>query len=296
MKKILILGASGFLGRNIYSFLKNGVNLNQSFDIRGTYYKNNFYQNFQYLNLYNKEDVRSYLLKYEPDLIIFLAGNKNVKQCEEDFKEAFEVNVVPLLNIIDVLEQNLFNTKILYISSDYVFDGRKGNNKDIDSPNPSTNYGRLKFICENLLSYSRLDYKVIRTAAVMGKGGVFFDWLVNALSNGKEVKLFNNTYFSPTPIQLLNESLLKLIYCWDEINKSIVHIVSENKFSRYEFGLMMADLLNIDRKLIRAERLNFQESIFQADLSLEVSDFFKAKDSKPIQWYLKREVLYDQNN
>ena len=122
-KKILLFGANGQLGRSIYLELspyfgvipcininKKGAGLFENSEIS--------------VDISNSNDVQSTFQKFSPDVIINSAAFTNVDQCETDKETAFKVNVKGLKNLVKFSSKS---THIIQISTDYVFDGEKGN-------------------------------------------------------------------------------------------------------------------------------------------------------------------------
>ena len=290
-KVILIVGASGFLGKSLHNHLN--ATMGNQYEIIGTFFSSNNPNTLYHLDITNSEDVEKYLLTYKPDYLILTAGTKNVQLCEENYEYAYTLNTKPVETFIQIIEKHKMPTKFIFLSTDYVFDGEKGFYKDTNTPNPQTNYGKSKYLSENLLLESIIDFKIIRSAAVIGKSGKFFDWLMNEIKNNKEVAIFNNVFFSPTPIGLLNEMTLKLLLDYEKIESKIIHIAGEKRLSRYEFALLLHDLLECKKAEIIPETIDISSAIFQKDLSLVQSDFVKANQLKSFEEYIKTEVIND---
>ncbi len=122
----------------------------------------------------------------------------------------------------------------------------------------------------------------------MGKGGLFFDWLLNELKIKREVRLFSNVYFSPTPINFLCEIMEALILNIDKIQDKIIHLVGDHRLSRYEFGKILASNLGEEyNTLTLPEEVDFKNSFFMKDLSLRQHDFVKKNQKKDFNSYIK---------
>ena len=99
--------------------------------------------------------------KIKPNIIIHTAGLIHPLTCEENKELAWEINVIGTKNILDCSRE--FKSKLVYISTDYVFDGKNNPYDELDQPNPLNYYGQTKFESEKLIS-SLDDYLIIRTA------------------------------------------------------------------------------------------------------------------------------------
>jgi len=292
--KISIIGASSFIGYRLYRYLSNFDN----FKLKGTYNLNKKDSNFDRVDIMNKNNLKDYLIKEKPDFILWIAGSKNVKECEKNYNFAHSINTKPIKHLIDIINNNykIIKPKILFFSTDYVFKGDSGEHKDNDRPNPMTNYGKTNLLAEKLLEKATIDYKIIRTAAVMGKGGTFFDWLLKVINEEKEIEVYSNTYFSPTPIEFLNENIKNIIVNYEKIGSKIIHIVGEKSFSRYEFASKLAKLIEKDNVKFYPQEANIESSLFQRDLSLIQSDTVKKNQLKNFWVYIEEEVKNDTNN
>lgn len=254
-KNLAIIGASGFIGAHMTKFFKD----NNDFEV--------IVPSPAELDITKYQDWETFLTKQMPDFLILLAGSKDVKKLEQDADFAYKINTQPTKDIIDIIEKNDLKTKMIFFSSDYVFDGKKGDYKTDDKTEPKTNYGRSKLDAEKALLKSNIDFKIIRTSAVMGEGGVFYEWLKGELLRGNKIDLYGNVYFTPTPIQLLNESILKIVDNFEKINEKIIHIVGDKKLSRYEFGLLIKKELKSKSDIIKTEA-DISHTTFCNDLSM----------------------------
>ena len=294
MIKISIIGASSFIGYRLYRYLSNFDN----FKLKGTYNLNKKDSNFDRVDIMNKNNLKDNLIKEKPDFILWIAGSKNVKECEKNYNFAYSMNTKPIECLIDIINNNckIIKPKVLFFSADYVFDGTSGGYKDNDRPNPMTNYGKTNLLAEKVLEKSVIDYKIIRTAAVMGKGGIFFNWLLKVINEEKEIEVYSNTYFSPTPVEFLNENIKNIIVNYEKIGSKIIHIVGEKSLSRYEFASKLAKLIKKDNVKLYPQEVNIKSSLFQRDLSLIQSRFVKKNQVKDFWDYIEEEVKNDTNN
>lgn len=285
---VMIVGASSFIGSHLYSYLK--TKLSDRHIVKGTYNTRQIFKELNPLDITNKKAVERLLLFHRPDYILWVAGLKDIKKCEADFELAYAINTRSVKDLISIVEAHDLPSRIIHFSSDYVFDGEKGSFSETDKPNPKNNYGQTNFLAEKALLTSLIDYKIVRSSAVMGKGGVFFDWLVGSITKGIELSMFENLYFTPTPISLLNEMIFHVIDKYSEILQKIIHIVGSERLTRYQFAKKLGVMLQKDTK-IKSERADFKSVPFLKDLSLTQSEFVKKYQSMSFDDYLMREVI-----
>lgn len=141
MKKILITGASGFLGTKLYDMFSANTE-NQIF---GTY-KTRYREDLIPLDINNPNETRSLLEYIRPDIVIHTASLTDINMCQEDTQRAERTNILGTKNIAEACQR--INARLDYISSAYVFDGEKGNYREEDAPNPVNYYAETKLMAE----------------------------------------------------------------------------------------------------------------------------------------------------
>ena len=256
MKKILIVGASGFIGNRLFKKLID----NPNYELKGTSLNT---QNdiFETLDINNLEQTNILLNKFDPEIIIWCAGNKNLSETEESLKNTINVNFESIKGIEDYL--NKFSlTHFIFLSSDYIFDGVKGNFKVNDKANPKTFYGISKLMAEQYIIKKFSLFSIVRTSAVIGKGSVFFDWLNNCVVNKKKTSLYANN-FTPTPIGFL---IRQIEYLFEKKTSGIYNVCGNKILSRYDIGLIISKYYDINPIFLKMERKG--NNNFQNDLSL----------------------------
>ncbi len=240
--KILVTGASGLLGKKLIDILEKN-----DYKTYGTYNKtkkDNFYQ----LDVTDKEEVNSSIKKLKPDIIIHSAAYTDVDGCEKNKKLAFKVNVEGTKNIANACTNN--NCKMVYISTDYVFDGKKGFYKEKDSTNPIGYYGLTKLKGEGVVTDICNDYLICRTSVLYGLGkNNFVKWLINSLKDNKEVNIVVDQYVNPTYNLDLSEQILALI---KNNKKGIFHTAGADRINRYDFSKILAKVFDFDEDLIKS--------------------------------------------
>ncbi|PIR73460.1 MAG: hypothetical protein COU40_01845 [Candidatus Moranbacteria bacterium CG10_big_fil_rev_8_21_14_0_10_35_21] len=241
--KIAITGAAGYLGSNLKKYFTDKAEDVYSLD-KNIINDTNFIQT----DLINYEEVLSALRKVSPDVIIHTAALSSLAQCEKDQKLASKINIQGTKNIIEAIKQVNPNIKLIFISSDYVFAGDRGNYREEDERNSKTFYGQTKKVAEDEIKTNLTNYIICRTAAIYGRGGNFFNFLVDSFNQNKEIEVYDNVFFTPTYIDYLIDSLAKLL---EKDFNGIVHIAGKDVVSRYQFALKIATALGKGEGLIK---------------------------------------------
>lgn len=250
----MLTGTTGFVG----SFFKKRLkDQNAVFTSRST--ADTIYS----LDLTNFGDLELFFSKYQPTILIHIAGNKDVNFCEKFPDEARKINVTATSYLVNLCKQ--YQTKFVYISTDYVFDGHRGNYKESDATFPSSEYGKMKLESEKIIQTSGIEHIIIRSGALYGKNGKFYQWAVNSLKEGVEIEALTDSFFTPTLLDDLYEITLKLL----SLNfNGIIHIVGKDKVSRYQMIEKIAKSLGISLPKLKPVSIAQSGLSFLPDLSL----------------------------
>lgn len=288
MKPVIsVIGASGFLGSALMPELKKSY---PDYDVKGTFYNHNISGDLEYLDICDKELLKKYMLTLKPEFLFLIAGSKDLKRCEEDYDYAYRINTRPTIDIVDIIEEYKLDTHLFFFSTDYVFDGVTGHYTDQDLPNPGTNYGKSNYDAEKYLLDSPVSYTIIRTSAVMGRGSRFFDWLLAAFKSGQELDLFDDVYFTPTPLSLVIDISIILINSISNA-PAIIHLVGSHSYSRYEFGLKLASLLKVSDKVKIVPSKSVD--IFQKNLTMVQSEITRLNQHQNIDSFILESAQSD---
>lgn len=247
-KRLLITGSNGMLGQRLVEF----YNKNNKFELLCVSYEDSSCLpdiNYSQLDLADKKSVKKIVLDFYPDVIINTAAYTNVDKCETEKEAAYNTNV----NAVEYLAKygKITQSKVIHISTDYVFDGTEGPYTERERPEPIGYYGRTKLAGENALISSGANYAIIRTNVLYGisKFGRadFVKWVVSSLKEGKQIKIVNDQINNPTFIDDLVNGISKVI----EFDKTGIYNIAGPEFlNRYEFTLKIADYFGLDKTLI----------------------------------------------
>jgi len=188
------------------------------------------------------------LAEEKPDAILHMAALGDVDLCEKDKPLAWKVNVTATMNLVSSLSD--WRPFLLYLSTDYVFDGDRGGYAENDPPNPVDYYGLTKLMGEVACSSTASECAVVRASSIYGLGPGrknFAKFLIEKLSNGETVQALVDQYTSPSQATLLGKAVMEIT---ERRLKGIFHITGE-RLSRYEFATRLADELGFDRSLVK---------------------------------------------
>lgn len=231
--KYLITGGTGQLGHDIVKELISRGELNY------------LAPTTKEMNITNKDEVEKVILGYKPDIIFHCAAYTAVDKAEEDRENCYNVNVNGTKNIVEVAEK--INAKVVYISTDYVFDGTKEGIYEIDDKtNPINYYGYTKLMGEEVVKKLK-DYLIVRISWVFGINGKnFVKTMLNLADTKDEISVVSDQIGSPTYTKDLSKLLLDMI---KENKQGLYFATNEEYCSWYEFAKYIFEINNKNIKV-----------------------------------------------
>ncbi|WP_462410963.1 dTDP-4-dehydrorhamnose reductase [Neobacillus sp. Marseille-QA0830] len=228
--KVVVTGAAGQLGQDVLLELER--NNHQAF---GT--------DRQQLDITNEADVIAYIDEVKPDVILHCAAYTNVDAAEENEELAYQINGLGTKNLAKAAKQ--VGSKLLYISTDYVFDGTATEPYEVDEPTkPLGAYGRTKLAGEEFVKEYLEQFFIVRTAWVFGIYGQNF--VKTMLRLGKErgeVGVVHDQVGSPTYTVDLAKFMVELM----ETEKyGVYHATNNGVCSWYEFAVEIFNQAGLD--------------------------------------------------
>jgi len=277
--KLFILGGSSFIGNE---FVKKASFSNEVFITyhRHSLIKENF-SSIQFSFPENFELLKKTIISEKPDVIINFIANTNLDYCENFKENVYELNVIFTDKICKLC--NEINSKLIHISSDYVFDGKNGDYHENDQTNPVNYYGYTKQLSEEIvLSYSK--NVVIRTSSVydLKLKMNFLKFVLEKLNKNEKVFAFDDVFTTPVLIDELIESILKIAA---SEKSGIFHISGDECISRFEFAQIIAKKLGFSDELIIPTHVQDVESKILRPLNSclsnkKIKELFNMKFSK----------------
>ena len=194
----------------------------------------------------DNEFVSLVLKKVNPDIIIHCAAIVNLNTCEENHKLAFSLHVESTENLA---RYKPGVTKIIYISTDSVFDGEKGDYAETDIPNPLNYYAKSKLEGENAAKLNP-EYIVIRTNIYgfnIPLKNSLAEWAIKNFSTNNSIQGFSDVVFNAVYTKQLADIIRKLIQM---DYKGLINVASKDFISKYEFLVNIARAFGTSEKLI----------------------------------------------
>ncbi|MBS3096721.1 SDR family oxidoreductase [Candidatus Woesearchaeota archaeon] len=236
--RVLVIGAGGFTGSYLFSII------GRKHEAIGTSTQD---KSFRKLDLAEFNETSKILKEIKPNAICLPAGITNLDYIEKNPSKSRKTNVLGTKNIADYCKEN--KCKLIFFSSDAIFDGNKGPYLENDAPNPASEYGRQKLEAENLVKELD-DFIIIRTSSIYGwnkRKLNFVSRLIEELRNGKEVKAPIDQFYTPTYVIDLANASLKLI---EKGIIGIYNISGPDFINRYDIAVNVCKIFHFEKKLI----------------------------------------------
>lgn len=249
--KILILGASGFLGGKIYLKLRKQSN----FKVEGTCFKSYQNNNLIKMNVNDVNNVKEIFSKYKPDVVVWCLLNMNNEK---------ELTDIGLLNIMQNIENT---TKFIYISTDGFADGKGNYSEEIplkyySYSNPIAGYVNSKIDGEDIVKNHK-NHIIIRTGPLYGQD-IRGNWdkrirnLMDSLYQNQKINRSSNLYKTFVCVDDLTDLINEMIEM--DFN-GLIHAGPEQKESYYTFNRKMARKLGLDENLIIEDMISIENAI-----------------------------------
>lgn len=234
--KILILGSSGLLGSYLFNFLK------KNFQVFNNGLKK------RKINLLNTSELKYFLLRIKPDVIINCTANTNLDNCEKKRKDAYDTNYKTLRNVVNLSKKYDIKSKIIQISTDQFYNNKnhKLNRENVNwIPNY---YCKTKYLAEKFCIKNKVV--VLRTnffGKSNSKNKSFSDWIFKSFKSQKMFNLFHDVHFSPLNLLTLSKMIKKVVINIKDIN-GIYNVGSRDCVSKKEFAIKFAKSCKIYKK------------------------------------------------
>ena len=245
---------------------------------------------FRSLDITDGASVNNLINEVRPNVILHAAAMTQVDECELHKIDCWNTNVTATRFILDAAKET--ESRIIFISTDFVFDGLHGPYKEEDEPNPVNYYGSSKLAAEKAVMESGLDWAIVRTVLVVGSTADgqrqnILTFVKQKLEKGEKIKVVDDQVRTPTYVEDLADGIILVL---EKNKKGIFHIAGKDTLTPYQIANQTAIFLKLDSALIEKAAI---ENFSQAALRPPTTGFIidKAKVELNYQPHSFREIL-----
>ena len=241
MKKIIVTGCNGQLGRAVNEFYKGASDISFVNTDVGE------------LDITSIDRVMELAREVKPYAIINCAAHTNVDGCETDYDNAFRINAIGARNLGIAARET--GAKLMHISTDYVFDGKNRENPyvETDKPDPCSAYGSTKLAGEEFVKDFADRYFILRTAWLYGDGKNFVKTMLRLSETNDKIRVVNDQVGSPTSAAELAKAIGALLFTE---NYGLFHATCEGSFSWADFT---KEIFRLAEKKTKVEEISTEE-------------------------------------
>jgi dTDP-4-dehydrorhamnose reductase len=255
LDNLLVIGATGLVGSKVSSLAaKHGFEAYNTHNARKV-----ALPHMVQLDIGDRDATLQLVRKIRPKVIVNTAALHNVDYCETHREEADRINVDGARNIAEAAREN--GSRLIHLSTDYVFDGKRGHYSELDTPHPLHYYAQTKLDSEKIVSQSP-NFAIARPSVIYGWNALeatgvpsssgktinFAMFVLDKFKKNETVKAVTDQYSSPTFADNLAEALLLLA---KRSENGVFHTAGRSCMSRYEFATSLADIFGYSTKLVQ---------------------------------------------
>lgn len=246
MNKLLITGASGFLGWHLCQLAQTqwqvyGLTHSKAINLANI--------NLLKTDLTDIQALKTLFQDLKPDAVIHTAAQSQPNFCQQYPDISYQINVIASLEIAKLCAE--FNIPCVFTSTDLVFNGLNPPYTETDSVSPISYYGEQKVLAEQGMLERYPRTAICRMPLMFGDvpnhATSFIQPFIKTLKEGKVLNLFVDEFRTPVGGSSAAKGLLLAL----ETTSGILHLGGKERISRYEFGLLMADILDLPKHLIQ---------------------------------------------
>ncbi|AEV97361.1 NAD(P)-dependent oxidoreductase [Niastella koreensis] len=260
--KVLITGANGLLGQHLtkllldknYQVVATGRGESRlPFEPSGNY-------SYHSMDIANAFDTYAVMNRERPDVVVHAAAMTQVDECELQPEQCDRINVQGTAQILTDAET--FSSHFIYISTDFVFDGEKGNYSEDDEPLPISLYGFTKLQAESMVQTSELPFAIVRTCLVYGnllKGtrSNIVSWAKDSLEQGKTIQVVSDQVRTPTYVGDLAKGIVLII---EKKATGIYNISGKDWLTPYDIAIKTANKYQLDAgRIVKVDASTFKQ-------------------------------------
>ena len=257
MKKILIIGANGFTGRQIL----NDLSVHTQYKVTGCSLHPDILPNdagkyrFIETDIRNEANIKRLFEEVQPDVVINCSALSVPDYCETHHEEAYLTNVTAVSRLAVFCEE--YKSRFIHLSTDFVFDEKINEDAGLlyteeDIPTPVNYYGYTKWKGEEKVAETCSSFAIIRVAIVYGRAlpgqhGNIVQLVMKRLKAGQEIRVVSDQWRTPTYVGDVSDGVQRLIA---HTTNGIFHICGDECMSIAEIAYQVADYMGLDHSLI----------------------------------------------
>jgi dTDP-4-dehydrorhamnose reductase len=250
MKRVLITGSNGLLGQKLVNLL-NGRPAVEMIAISRGYNRNPGREGYEYydVDITDFKELEKIVRDFKPTEIINSAAMTQVDQCETDKEACDLINHIAVKELLRMSKP--LDTRMIHVSTDFIFDGESGPYDENAVANPLSWYGRSKLLAEQEV-LKEGDHAIARTVLVFGyvpglsRTNIVL-WLKESLENGKTVNVVEDQFRTPTFAEDLADGIARILM---KDKTGIFNISGFELMSIRELAEKVADYWKLDKSLI----------------------------------------------
>lgn len=219
------------------------------------------------LDVTQPDEVDALFQDFTPNVVINCAALSDVAECEENRNEAWAVNARAVKTLARYCRDT--GARLVQVSSDFVFDGKRGPYREDARPNPVNYYGRTKLAGENAVREVGLsNWAIVRTVLLYGTGQNLSRsnvvlWMIDELAKGNPLHIVDDQYRTPTYVEDLAIGIERLVH----FEKTGVYHISGREFvTVYELACTVADVFGFDASDIHPVSSDYFEEAVERPL------------------------------
>jgi dTDP-4-dehydrorhamnose reductase len=249
--KILVTGSNGLLGQKLVAMLDKDPGVTLIATARNATKFLLARGKFMELDVSDKVQVDKVIAETRPDVVIHTAAMTQVDQCETDRDACWVQNVNAVEYVANACA--LYGTRLIHLSTDFIFDGTHGPLDESAKPNPISHYGRSKLAGEEVVMKSKTDWAILRTVLVYGitrgmsRSNIVL-WVKKSLEEGKSISVVNDQWRTPT---LAEDLAMGCVLAAKKAAKGIYHISGDEMMTPYDIAIRTANFFGLDKTLIK---------------------------------------------
>ena len=275
--KFLITGASGLLGSKLVA-----IALASGHEVHSLVHEHSTTEPHVQLDITDQGAVEKTIGDNSPEVVVHAASITDLDLCERNPELAYNVNAAATGFLADACRRQ--GSFLIYVSTDYVFDGERGNYGEYDQVNPVNVYGRSKLLGEIEVVQKAGRFCIARTSVVFGWGRRhrpnFATWVYEKLRVGEKINVVTDQYATPT---LTSDLARMLVEVAERRMNGTYHLSGSTRINRYEFAVLLARRFNLNEKLLTPAKAEAVRWIAKRpfDSSLNVAKAQQALNNKP---------------